>query len=233
MFLRNESRLENRAILSGNESEAELIAITKLFQDKQVDGYLELNPGNFYPSEPFSWDSKVLPVLLGLGHRPGMFRCVWHTQDADCVRTCDLDAPEIRSFSVAQAEEFTELKLQLETPAPENIEANRSNTLLTFTDRWRHYIGFEDGEPVSLSSLFMGSEFGYLAWGFTRPEHRRKGHHRAHVVARATDAFALGARAAFSVTDFGIPSSLSLQKCGFSLAYNYLMIEVKGSAEES
>jgi hypothetical protein len=232
VYLRNESRLENRAILTGNESEQDLRAIIKLFQKKGVDGFLEVNPGNFYPSDPFSWDSRILPILLKLGYPPTGFRCVWSASGTECL-AAECDLPEVRSYTSGDAEEYAELRLMVEPPKPENLETRREGLVLAFTDQWRHYVGFDGDEPVSTSSLFMGRELSYLSWGFTKVTHRRKGHHRAHVIRRATDAFAHGANGAFSVTDFGIPSSLSLQKCGFTLAYNYLMIDVEADCDDT
>ena len=94
-----------------------------------------------------------------------------------------------------------------------------------FTNPWTYFIGYEGDRPVSISKLFITGKIGFLAWGYTVKEFRRNGHHRMHVLTRIRHAFESACDIVFSVTDFNIPSSLSLQKAGFKLAYNYLLME--------
>ena len=81
VFLSNRNRLENRAIFTGNETLDELQEVTACFDRKGVDGFFEINPANFYRSNPFSWKSEMLPALIGLGYHPGDLRCVWYLDE--------------------------------------------------------------------------------------------------------------------------------------------------------
>lgn len=225
IFLSQENRLENRAIFTGNETLDELREVTSLFDEKGVEGYFELNPANFYRTEPFSWKSEILPALLKLGYFPGMFRCVWHLDSLGRQEALEAKTGQIRGFLSDEADAFIEAKLKVEPVDDKNIEKEKRALRHEFTKDWINYIGFEEDDPVSLSKMFIKNDIGYLAWGYTLQEHRRKGHHSLHVLMRCKDAFASGCETVFSVTDFNIPSSISLQKLGFQLAYNYLLLE--------
>ena len=94
-----------------------------------------------------------------------------------------------------------------------------------FTKDWISYVGYEKSEAASVSKLFIRNQIGFLAWGYTTKPHRGKGHHKLHVSERVRAAFSRGCEIVFSVTDFNIPSAMNLQKCGFRLAYNYLLLK--------
>jgi len=225
VFLCNEDRLENRGILTGNETVEELVAISDVFRKKGVEGYFELNPANYYRTEPFSWKSETIQSMLRLGYHPGMFRCVWFLDNSQGVQMLDCDSPRVDRFSSSQRTEFADLKQIVQPGPPDSVEKERELTEHGFTEHWHNYIGFDGNRPVSTSSMFVHKEIGYLSWAFTQPSFRRKGHHKQHVTRRVFDAFELGCSEVFSVTDFNIPSSLSLQELGFRLAYNYLLME--------
>ena len=153
------------------------------------------------------------------------FRCVWClTQLSDLV-DYPSDEAKIRRFTADESEAYVVEKLKVEPIALENRSAKIEEIKQIFTDDWRHYIGYEKHEAVSISSLLIKNRIGYLAWGYTLEPYRKNGHHKLHVGQRVRDAFSQGCELAFSVTDFGIPSSISLQKCGFNLAYNYLLLK--------
>ncbi|MBL4574649.1 MAG: hypothetical protein JKY51_00930 [Opitutaceae bacterium] len=225
VFLSNENRLENRAIFTGNETLEELREATSLFEKKGVDGYFELNPANFYRTDPFSWKSEMLPALLELGYRPEGFRCVWYLDHLGEQIMTQRQSGRIKQYSHDEADEFIQEKLEVEPVKDEDLEREKKAVKHGFTKNWMNYIGFEDRNPVSISKLFIKNNIGFLAWGYTLAEHRRKGHHGLHVCTRTRDAIELGCQTVFSVTDFNIPSSLSLQKFGFRLAYNYILLE--------
>jgi hypothetical protein len=230
VFLSNQNRLENRAIFTGNETLPELREVTACFERKGVDGFFEINPANFYRSDPFSWESEMLPALIELGYHPGLLRCVWYL--AECPNYDRRgDNISIKQFTFDQADEFIADKLIVEPVKPEKIENEMQEIKHNFTKAWVHFIGYEGGKPASISKLFIKNKMAYLAWGFTAQEFRRKGHHRVHVMTRVRSAFEAGCDIVFSVTDFNIPSSLSLQKAGFNLAYNYLLMEKPARAQ--
>lgn len=224
IYLSNQNRLENRAIFTGNETLEELREVTTCFNRKGVAGFFEINPANFYRSNPFTWDSVMLPALIELGYHTGEFRCVWYLEEhpeSDNVE----GSIQIKRFTSNEANLFVDAKLSVEPVDAENIEQERATIKHHFTEAWTHFIGYEADKPVSISKLFITGKTGYLAWGYTQDEYRRRGHHQAHVLARVRHAFESGCDLVFSVTDFNVPSSLSLQKAGFKLAYNYLLME--------
>lgn len=224
VYLSNKNSLENRAIFTGNETLDELRAVDACFERKGVAGFFEINPANFYRSNPFSWASEMLPALIGLGYHPGEFRCVWYW-DAVLEPEGDQDAIQIRRFTWSQADALIEAKLVVEPVEPDKLEHERATVKHLFTEPWTYFIGYEGERPVSISRLFITGKTAYLAWGYTVEAFRRRGHHRRHVLARVRHAFESGCDLVFSVSDFNVPSSLSLQKAGFKLAYNYLLME--------
>ena len=224
VFLSNRSRLENRAIFTGNETLAELREVTACFDRKGVTGFFEINPANFFRSNPFSWQSEMVPALLALGYQPELLRCVWYLDEYREPHE-DEASIQIKQFTYKDADELVAAKLLVEPVEPDKIEHERKTIKHLFTKPWTYFIGYEGDRPVSISKLFIQDQIGYLAWGYTVEEFRRMGHHRKHVLARVQQAFETGCEIVFTVTDFNVPSSLSLQKVGFKLAYNYLLME--------
>jgi hypothetical protein len=230
IFLSNQNRLENRAIFTGNETMQELREVTALFDRKGVDGFFEINPANFYRSDPFSWKSEMLPALIELGYHAGDFRCVWYLEAYQDLVRYESDI-QIKQFTSREVDEYIKDKLAVEPVEEANILQETELIRREFTPAWTYFIGYEGNRPVSISKLFVMNNFGYLAWGFTLKEFRRMGHHRAHVLARVRHSFESGCKLVYTVTDFNVPSSLSLQKVGFKLAYNYLLMERRVAAE--
>jgi hypothetical protein len=224
VFLSNQNRLENRAIFTGNETLDELREVILCFDRKGVDGFFEINPANFYRSNPFSWQSEMVPALIELGCHPGELRCVWYLDEYHGFDKND-GSIQIKRFTYNNADGFIDAKLMVEPVEKEKIENERKTIKHHFTKSWTYFIGYENDRPVSISKLFINDKIGYLAWGYTVEEFRRKGHHRMHVLTRIRHAFESNCDLVFSVTDFNVPGSLSLQKVGFKLAYNYLLME--------
>jgi len=213
------NRLENRAIFTGNERSEHFDEVFQHFAERGVRCVIEVNPANFYRSDPFSWATEVLPLLLAKGCTVEDFRCVW---------VCDraprrLTEPRVECFA---PERIEALLGHLEHVYPddawrasiEQIRCGESG------EEWRHYIGYAGDRPVSTGTLFSNGDSGYLAWWFTHPDWRRRGQQQAGIRQRAADAFEMGCKRAFTVTDFGIQSAANLQQCGFQLAYNYLLL---------
>jgi hypothetical protein len=224
VFLSNQNRLENRAIFTGNETLQELREVTACFDRKGVDGFFEINPANFYRSNPFAWKSEIVPALIELGYHPGDLRCVWYLDEYH-DRNESGGFIQIKRFTCDDVDEYIKAKLEVEPVEKGKIAHEVKMIRHHFTKPWTYFIGYEGDRPVSISKLFIKDKTGYLAWGYTVEEFRRKGHHRMHVLNRVRNAFEAGCDIVFSVTDFNVPSSLSLQKVGFKLAYNYLLME--------
>lgn len=196
VFLSGRNRLENRAIFTGNETIDILREITGAFERRGVTGFFEKNPANFYRSNPFSWKSEMLPALLELGFSPDAFRCVWHLGEVPYV---DIEGtqPELRRFSHREALEYVEDSLIFEPVGPEIRDQEAALRRHLFTEEWSLFIGYENGQPVSHLKLFVRDGAGFLAWGYTLPEHRRKRHHRQHVLARVRHALTSGCTTIF------------------------------------
>lgn len=230
VFLSDRNRLENRAIFTGNETLEELQEVTACFDRKGVDGFFEINPANFYRSNPFSWNSEMVPALIELGYQPGDMRCVWYLDEYQ-EKVEPAVSSRIKQFTYKDVDEYIKAKLAVEPVEKEKIESEIINIRQEFTERWTYYIGYEGEKPVSISKLFITDKTGYLAWGYTMPEYRRRGHHKMQLMSRVRYAFDSGCDVVFTVTDFNVPSSLSLQKVGFRLAYNYLLMEKRAATQ--
>ncbi len=229
IFLSNRNRLENRAIFTGNETEEEIRSVIDHFERKGVVGFFEINPANFYRSIPFSWKSEMVPMLIKMGCHPAAFRCVWYLDDSPNTEI-QQPAISIRRFNSREVDEYIRDKFSVEPV--DDAEKAREEILIrrSFTESWSNFISYENDQPVSVSKLFVRNKIGFLAWGYTLEEFRRRGHHKLHVSARVKHAFESGCDLVFSVTDFNIPSSISLQQAGFNLAYNYLLMEKRPTA---
>lgn len=221
--------MENRAIFTGNESPAELEQTTAYFAAKGRTCFAELNPANFCRTEPFSWQAELMPALLALGYKPDAFRCVWEGE-ARPERAAAKGRPLIKGFAAGDIGPWIQLCVQVEGGDAEQQRRHAEELLYAQSSgQWIHYIGYEAGQPVSTSTLFIHDGLGYLKWGFTQEPHRGRGHQKAHIERRLADAHARGCTQVFSVTDLGIPSASNLQKCGLTLAYNYvLMVKAPG-----
>lgn len=224
VFWADEDRMENRAVFTGNESKEEFEQVTEFFRKKTRTCFVELNPDNFYRTNPFSWKSEVMPALLSLGYRPDAFRCVWHCDKAHDGRH-DGNISELLSYDSADTKKC--IAARLEVLPEDDVQARVTAEEISYGQSaagWLHYIGFDDGVPVSTSSLFVNNSLGYLKWGFTRQEYRNRGHQQAHIHRRIRDAFARGCASVFCVTDFDVVSANNLQRCGMTLAYNYVLM---------
>lgn len=229
VYCADEDRMENRAIFTGNETPAELEQVAAFFSSRGRTCFVELNPANFCRSEPFSWNAELMPALLALGYRPDAFRCVWEAE-ARLERPSAQERPVIKGFAAGDADPWIDLCLQVEGGDAAQQRRHAEELLhAQSSEQWIHYIGYEAGKPVSTSTLFIHDGVGYLKWGFTQEPYRGRGHQQAHIERRLADAHARGCTRVFSVTDLGIPSATNLQRCGLTLAYNYvLMVKPSG-----
>lgn len=170
---------------------------------------------------PTRWDKPLLGHLLSRGCRIDDFRCVWSAVRGDV----ELIEPghRWRRFEAHQLEKFV--------PLARVVEPKKQWTDVDLAESRRsgvaQYIGFSDAdEPASVATMFAGSgACAYLAWAFTRREFRGQGFQCEAIRLRVRDAFDRpDCTLAFAVTDFNTPSARNLQRCGFRLAYNYLLL---------
>lgn len=224
VFCADENRMENRALFTGNETDDELAQVADYFQQRRRTCFVELNPANFYRTEPFSWRADLMPRLLKLGFVCDAHRCVWACGGPPAGGRPP-PAIAIERFAADALDRFSAGR-DLVVGGDETARRHAWDDLRfgQSGEGWSHYLGLEGSVPVSTSSLFVKGEFGYLKWGFTRPEFQRRGHQAAHIHRRVHDAFAAGCRRVFAVTDFETTSGRNLQRCGLKLAYNYLLM---------
>jgi hypothetical protein len=212
----------NRATLVGDETAARLDEIVAHFAEHGRRCHIEWNPGNCY--RPDTWNDELGRLLLDRGFRPGGFRCVWIREIAREVPD-EASSATVRHFGSGELEEFLQMLALVEEQSDEQKAQARINVLHGEGDqRWHHYIGYVDDVPCSTATLFAGDRVAYLEWSKTLEEYRGRGCHHALIRRRLADASAAGCETVFAVTDIGIPSARNLQRRGFRLAYNYVML---------
>lgn len=220
-FIASGWRLENRAILTGNETFAEIDQVLEHFANHGANCVIEINPANFYRSQPFSWNAEVLPYLLSSGCEINYFRCVWQ-----CTQSPEVNSnPDLRVYEPDAIEVYLDLAYQVEGPDRWDDVRRRCVRYGEAQPGWYHLVGYAGGQPCAVAGLYIQDGLGYLAWGYTHPDYRRQGFHAALIARRLELAFDLGCRYVFTVCDSYTQSARDLQRAGFQLAYNYLMLQ--------
>lgn len=82
-----------------------------------------------------------------------------------------------------------------------------AEALAALADRrgWHLYMSFAGDEPAGTGALFVRDEAGWLDFGATRPEFRRRGSQRALLARRLREAPDLGCRLLFTETGEAVP----------------------------
>lgn len=220
-FLASGERFTNRIILTGNESSADLDALFAYYDQHQAGCVLEVNPANFYLSNPFSWESVLVPALLARGCELRHFRCVWYQACASQQRRLG-DTQTAQIFDHTRLDAYIALAQQAE-PEQDWPEHGVYLCVGEGQEEWYHYVALDQETPIATASLYKTHELGYLAEAYTHPDHRRRGAHTLLIQARVQHAHKLGCSGVFSVTDSHTQSARDLQRVGFILAYNYLL----------
>ena len=219
-FIAAGNRLENRAIFTGEETPDEIDEVLRHFASNNANLVIEVNPANFYVDPPRTWEKRLLAHLLSRGCVIHDFRCEWCRSEPPDSRDDPSSGMRIERYDGSQIDEFIAL---LERVDPRERWTAKQRAAKS-APGWIHYIAFDGDAPVATGSLFINGPTGYLAWWYTRPDHRRRGFQDAGIRRRVEDAFHAGCRCAFTVTDFNFTSPRNLQRCGFRLAYNYLLL---------
>lgn len=227
IFRSEQASFINRAIFTGLETQETIQAVLTYIKQAGVDFFLEVNPANFHPDLPSSWRSPLLKMLLAAGFWPGAFRCVWYYDGFDGF---DRPEPEPDNFRIEMMEtKALASKIEYVFEAEEIPPKDRAEHKMDLlhgeqSEHWRHYLGYENDTPCAKATLLLKGQSAYLAWGYTHSRYRQRGYHRAMTRRRVRDAQANGCNLIFSVSDLTNPSAITLQTCGFRLAYNYLMM---------
>jgi hypothetical protein len=154
------------------------------------------------------------------------FRCVWQFDASSGAGFNTVAGYRIKSFGPTDAGQFEKLKREVESSSePVDPQIPRVE------DGWLNYCVFtEANQPCALGSLYAKAPSAYLSWWFTQPAHRGRGLQQWGIHQRVRDAQQRGCGTIFTVTDFNFSSPANLQRCGFRLAYNYLLVRKEMAA---
>ncbi len=91
-------------------------------------------------------------------------------------------------------------------------------------DDWHLYMGFDGDTPACTGGLYMQDGIGYLDFGATHPDHRRRGGQTSLLNARVRAASEAGCSSIVTMTGEAVPgdeqhSYRNIQRAGFSEAY--------------
>jgi len=204
-FYRSTEPLQNRIFFTGNETSKRIDEVLRYFVDRNADCIMDVNPANF----------QVLPHLLTRGCSVEEFRSVWV-----CTGDLGRDESDFR-LDCRRVDVATFRRL---SPLVEDGEAGDPVDDLQPDPGFTYYPGFDNERPVASAAMFFNGESVYLQWTGTHPDYRRRGYHGEMIRLRLGDAFEMGAKRAFSVTEFDSQSSYDLPRLGFTLTYNWLLI---------
>jgi GNAT superfamily N-acetyltransferase len=218
-FIAAGDRLENRAIFSGEESLQQIDQVLDHFAHHASNCVIEVNPANYYVYPPKNWQQRLLPHLLHRNCRIDGFRCVWHRS----LSPHQNDPSPKHHWQHFGPDTFTDFERLTKILDPEKQwtpedRAAQSHPALA------HYIAFEAAQPIATASLFITGTIAYLQWSWTHPQFRSRGLQQEAIQIRLQTAFSQGCTLAFTVTDFNFTSPRNLQRQGFQLAYNYLLV---------
>jgi len=196
--------------------------------EQRASCVIEVNPANFYHSQPFSWQAELLSYLVSRGCQLRHFRCVWQLS-TDSVAPIGSTQKQIVMYGPEEIESYLLPAGEVESIG-ENAEYTRRLRYGESQPGWYHYVGYTGEIPCASASLFVKGTVGYLAHAYTHPDYRGRGFQGALIRERVCHASTVGCRLVFSVTDSYTQSGRNLQREGFSLAYNYLMLVYDSAA---
>jgi hypothetical protein len=210
---------ENRAIFIGDETHEQIDGVLRHSSDHRANCVIEINTANSYVDPPTNWEARLLPHLLARGCRAGGMRCVWCCDQRmldEEVEGCGIDR-----FLPEQVGDYAAAM----TRANPNEQWDAQRFAIESRPDAIHYVGYDTRRcACAFGSLFVKAPIAYLSYWETRPEHRRCGFQLAGIRRRIADAFNSGCKLVFTVSDYNVASSRNLQRCGFKLAYNYLVV---------
>jgi GNAT superfamily N-acetyltransferase len=95
---------------------------------------------------------------------------------------------------------------------------------LTNDENWRLYMGFDNGTPACTGGLYMKDGIGYLDFGATHPDFRRRGGQTAILNVRIREAFEAGCTSIVTMTGEAVAgdeqhSYRNILRAGFEEAY--------------
>ena len=215
-FYSKDAGFHQRAILSGDETLEQVDEVLQHFVDKKSACWIEINPANFYSSDPASQGSKILPHLLQRGYVIANFRAVW-------VRDMPLAADEQDFRLDCRSVENSIVYAQSQLAAGFNNISEKSLTIEADSGSFS-YVGYHEGRDVCWATMFCEGESAYLMNAHTHDDFLCRGFHGQMIRLRVRHAFEMGAHRVYTHTEFNGQSARNLQRNGFQLAYNCILI---------
>jgi hypothetical protein len=179
-----------------------------------------------YPQEgPFSIQPSPLARPPGIAERlrargiESYFNWVIWARDA----RAPLVAPEVRIECIDSDRATTWVELATTIFTDESSIGEWLRALIGRAG-WSHYLAFEGERAVGVGALFAEGPLGWIGWGGTLSEFRRRGIQRAMIARRVCDAAERGALWVRSETADDLPdkpnaSFRNMAHSGFVLAY--------------
>lgn len=165
-----------------------------------------------------------MKLLLEANFWPSAFHCVW-IYDNKSMIDWESGGINIRPIEHHQLTTYVDELLDVQETKADVQEQEKAMLLHgEGSADWIHYLAYENDVVCGTATLLVNGRFGYLAWGYTNPAYRGRGIHKMLVRQRVVDAVGHGCETIFSVSDVTNQSGINLQKCGFRLAYNYLIM---------
>lgn len=208
------SILINRVFGLGSRSDpsaTQLAAIRRVYADAGVERFfLHVTPG--YPDELRSRLEDA-----GFERYRGWMK---FTRGTDRIEDRDTELT-LRTVGRGEAGAFAAIACAAFGLQPGTEAAVAS---LVEADGWSVHMSFDDNEPAGCGALYVHGGLGYLDWGATRPEYRRRGSQTALLGARLRAAKVAGCTTIVTMTGEAVPgdrqqSYSNILRAGFAEAY--------------
>jgi hypothetical protein len=208
--------LFNRALGLGFDeplTEDHVAAVDRFFAERHAPvSVVQLAPSIETP-EAIGW-------LAAHGYRPGgAWVKVWH--DLAVLPDAATDI-RVDTMGPDRSDDFVRIALEAFEMPP--VVASFASATIG-RPGWRHYLGFDGDEPVSIAALYVTEGVAWLGYGATLEAARGQGGQSAMLARRLRDAKELGCR--FAITETGEEteeepvnhSYRNMLRSGFRLAY--------------
>jgi len=209
------SILVNRVLGLGSEGAPtleQLVGIREVYRQAQVSRFfLHVVP------ELLGQNRESLLAEAGYRRHRGWMK---FTRGPGAVRDAQTDL-SVRRIGAKEAADFAAIVAPAFDMDPASLAA-----LATLVDdpRWHLFMSFAGELPAGTGGIFINDGIGYLDWGSTHPDFRRRGGQSAVLSARLHYAFEAGCETVVTMTGEAVPgdpqhSYSNILKAGFAEAY--------------
>jgi GNAT superfamily N-acetyltransferase len=168
---------------------------------------------------------ELLAALVQQGFVPSRLYSVLALPLADAPLPPRPAGVEVRRATAGEADLWLHTCAQgfseQDVPSGETLAMLRPNLA---SDNASAYLAWIDGQPAGAASTFVHEGVAELGSDAVRPALRRRGVQRALALARLADARSAGCDLAMAITLPGSDSQRNLQRLGFELAYDRLVV---------